>query len=129
MNVLGVDNILVDVGDLARAREFYGGVLGLREKFSTRELALFAIGEETPGLLVRAREETPGPLAREGRPGSMRVWLEVPDARAAAQEVGGEAFEVLTGWTVEIADPWGNVVGLTDYAKRPRLSRTGTGGT
>ncbi|MEU4232431.1 VOC family protein [Nonomuraea sp. NPDC026600] len=118
MNILGVDNILVGVGDLARAKEFYGGVLGLREKFSTEELALFAIGAETPGLLVRVRE---------GRPGSMRVWLEVPDARAVAKEVGGEAFEVFTGWTVEIADPWGNVIGLTDYAKQPRLSRLTTG--
>ncbi|WP_433512608.1 VOC family protein [Nonomuraea sp. CA-143628] len=120
MNILGVDNILVGVGDLARAREFYGGVLGLREKFATEELALFAIGGETPGLLVRVQE---------GRPGSMRVWLEVPDARAAAKEVGGEAFEVFTGWTVEIADPWGNVIGLTDYVKQPRLSRLVTGET
>lgn len=115
MNILGVDNILVGVGDLARAKEFYGGV---REKFATEELALFAIGAETPGLLVRVRE---------GRPGSMRVWLEVPDARAMAKEVGGEAFEVFTGWTVEVADPWGNVIGLTDYANQPRLSRLATG--
>lgn len=118
MNILGVDNILVGVGDLARAKEFYGGVLGLREKFSTEELALFAIGTEAPGLLVRVQE---------ARPGSMRVWLEVPDARAVAKEVGGEAFEVFTGWTVEIADPWGNVIGLTDYTKQPRLSRLTTG--
>ncbi|MCA2224362.1 VOC family protein [Nonomuraea aurantiaca] len=40
MNILGVDNILVGVGDLARAREFYGGVLGLREKSATEEMAL-----------------------------------------------------------------------------------------
>jgi hypothetical protein len=26
MRILGVDNILVGVGDLARAKEFYGGV-------------------------------------------------------------------------------------------------------
>lgn len=116
MRILGVDNILVGVGDLARAREFYGGVLGLEERFSTDELALFAIGRETPGLLVRVQE---------GRPGSMRVWLEVPDARAAAAELGIEPFEVFTGWTVEVPDPWGNVIGLTDYTKRPDLARAG----
>ncbi|NUP78403.1 MAG: VOC family protein [Nonomuraea sp.] len=114
MNVLGIDNVLVGVGDLARAKEFYGGVLGLREKFSTEQLALFAIGGERPGLLVRVQDPSPG---------SMRVWLEVPDARAVAADLGIEPFEVFTGWTVEVPDPWGNVVGLTDYTKQPHLSR------
>jgi len=27
------------------------------------------------------------------------------------------------GWTVEVADPWGNVLGFTDYTKRPELGR------
>jgi hypothetical protein len=31
----------------------------------------------------------------------------VADARAVAAGVGGEPFEVFTGWTVEVADPWG----------------------
>jgi predicted enzyme related to lactoylglutathione lyase len=35
-----------------------------------------------------------------------------------------DAFEVQTGWTVEFADPAGNVVGLTDYTKRPERSPT-----
>ncbi|GAA3528019.1 VOC family protein [Nonomuraea rosea] len=115
MKTLGVDNILVGVGDLARAKEFYEGVLGLAERFSTGEMALYAIGAETPGLLV---------CVQDGRPGSMRVWLEVPDAREVAGELGIEPFEVFTGWTVEVPDPWGNVIGLTDYAKQPHLSRT-----
>ena len=61
-----------------------------------------------------------------------RTWLEVRDARAAAaalRERGveplGEPFEVATGWTVEVADPWGNVVGLTDYSKDPARARPG----
>ena len=29
------------------------------------------------------------------------------------------AFEINTGWVVEFADPRGNVIGLTDYAKDP----------
>ena len=36
-------------------------------------------------------------------------------------EVGD--FEVATGWTVEVADPWGNVIGLTDYTKDPSRAR------
>ena len=113
--ILGVDNILIGVGDLAEARAFYGGVLGLKEKFARPDLALFAIGAEAPGLLLR-REPDP-------RPGAMRVWLEVPDARALAASLHAEPFEVATGWTIEITDPWSNVIGLTDYTKRPDLAR------
>lgn len=58
------------------------------------------------------------------------MWLEVPDARAAARtlrdadvEPIDAPFSTATGWTVEIADPWGNVVGFTDYCKRPELGR------
>jgi hypothetical protein len=35
----------------------------------------------------------------------------------------GEPFEVQAGWTVQVADPAGNVAGLTDYSKRPEISR------
>jgi hypothetical protein len=31
--------------------------------------------------------------------------------------------QIPTGWTVEIADPWGNVLGLTDYVKAPTMAR------
>jgi predicted enzyme related to lactoylglutathione lyase len=61
--------------------------------------------------------------------GGPRVWLEVPDADAAAAELtaAGTAvaapFDVATGRTVEITDPWGNVVGLTDYSKAPERGR------
>jgi len=33
-------------------------------------------------------------------------------------------FPVATGWTVEIADPWGNIIGFTDYAKAPERGRS-----
>jgi len=59
-----------------------------------------------------------------------KVWLEVRDARAAAAILASAGvvalanpFEIPTGWTVEIADPWGNVVGLTDYVKAPTMAR------
>ncbi len=28
-------------------------------------------------------------------------------------------FEINTGWVVEVADPWSNIIGLTDYVKDP----------
>ncbi|QWF80731.1 VOC family protein [Amycolatopsis sp. CA-230715] len=127
MRVLGIDNVVVPVGELAGAKEFYAGALGLPVKFELPEqgIALFDVGGEGPGILLRVDRE-----AGRGSSPAMRVWLEVPDARAAARELAGlgveplaPPFEVGTGWTVEVADPWGNVIGLTDYLKRPELGR------
>ena len=36
-----------------------------------------------------------------------------------------EIVQAATGWAVEIADPWGNILGFTDYTKRPALGRRG----
>ncbi|HKH76383.1 MAG TPA: hypothetical protein VKA51_05430 [Rubrobacteraceae bacterium] len=32
-------------------------------------------------------------------------------------------LEVQTGWTVEVADDWGNILGLTDHTKTPDRAR------
>ncbi|MCS0604732.1 VOC family protein [Streptomyces sp. LP11] len=126
--LLGFDNVLLPVGDLDEALAFYeraGFTVGFR--FDEGGIALLKVGAETPGILLRA-EETLG--HRTPPWPSPRVWLEVPDARVAARELAAagvqpldEAFSVATGWTVEIADPWGNVLGFTDYTKRPALGR------
>jgi predicted enzyme related to lactoylglutathione lyase len=125
--VLGLDNVLLDVGDLEAAKGFYGGRLGLGVKFDFPDAGVvgFRLGDEEAGLVVRAGDVPPSPP----RP-SPRLWLEVPDARAAASALTaagvtllGEPRELRTGWVVEVADPWGNVVGLTDYRLAPELAR------
>ncbi len=96
IGVLGIDNVLFDVGDLDGARRFYG----------------------------------PAPP----RP-SPRLWLEVPNARAAAAVLGDAGVDLLdeprelrTGWVVELSDPWGNVIGLTDYLNDPARARQAAAG-
>ncbi|MFF1766059.1 VOC family protein [Streptomyces sp. NPDC058249] len=126
--LLGFDNVLLSVGDLDEAVGFYERA-GFPVAFRLDEagIALLKVGKETPGVLLRLDEE----LSR--RPpswASPRVWLEVRDARAAADALASAGiqsldapFPVATGWTVEFADPWGNVIGFTDYGKRPELAR------
>ena len=127
MEIVGLDSVLLAVGDLEEARRFYGGTLSLAVRFELPDLgvAAFGLGRGRPSLVVQHRHVAEHP-PRE----TPRVWLEVPDARAAATELRssgvrnvGEPFEVQTGWTVEVADAWGNVIGLTDYVKRPDLGR------
>jgi len=127
LDVLGVDNLLCGVGDFEVALDFYSGALGLPIKFQIPSLgvACFRLGSEEPGLLIRA-----GAIHHQEARETPRVWLEVRDAKAAAAELRqrgveplAEPFEVATGWTVEVADPWGNVVGLADYTKDPVRGR------
>ena len=127
LDILGVDNVLVGVGDFEVALDFYTGTLGLPLKFQIPTLGVAGVrlGPEEPGLLLRA-----GAIHPQGPRETPKVWLEVRDARAAAAELRSrgvepleEPFEVATGWTVEVADPWGNVIGLTDYTKDPSRAR------
>ena len=127
LEVLGVDNVMLAVGDLEQARAFYETTLGLPVKFAVPQAGVvgYRLGPEEPGLMIRVQALVPAP-PRE----TPRIWLEVKDARAAAAalrqrgaRILGEPMEILTGWAVELADPWGNVLGLTDYTKDPARGR------
>ncbi|MGW2229382.1 VOC family protein [Streptomyces formicae] len=127
--LLGYDNVLFPVGDLGEAVGFYERA-GFPVSFRLDEigLAILKVGKETPGVLLRVED---GIAPRTPPWPSPRVWLEVRDARAKGRALADAGipllaapFSVATGWTVEIADPWGNVVGFTDYLKRPELART-----
>ena len=90
ITVLGLDNVLLDVGDLEAAKGFYAGRLGLGVKFDCPDAGVvgFRLGDEEAGLVVRAGDVPPGPP----RP-SPRLWLEVPDARAAGKALAAAATE------------------------------------
>jgi catechol 2,3-dioxygenase-like lactoylglutathione lyase family enzyme len=116
---LGIDNVLFVVGDLGAAVRFYGGCgLTLKFRVDGAGMALFAIGDEAPGLLLRRGEGD----------GGGRLWVEVADAGAAAARLAAAGvattrLETATGITVEAADPSGNVIGFADYTKRPEMAR------
>ncbi|KUO11978.1 VOC family protein [Streptomyces sp. DSM 15324] len=126
--LLGFDNVLLPVGDIGEAVRFYERAgFAVAFRFDEGGIALLKVGAETPGILLRREEalgHRPPPWA------APRVWLEVPDARVAARRLADAGiapldppFSVATGWTVEVADPWGNVLGFADYTKRPELGR------
>lgn len=119
MTPLGIDNVFFAVGDLDAALDFYARC-GLRLKFrvDVAQMALLSIGGEEPGLVLRQGEGI----------GGGRLWVEVADAELAGAELNAlgiptERIETTTGVTVEATDPWGNVIGFADYAKRPELAR------
>lgn len=124
MKVLGLDNVFMSVGDLDEAEAFYRDVVGLpvAKRFAAMRTILFQVGAETPGLGICALSDP--------RSGDQKIWFEVADARAAAAELAAKGvaslappFPIPTGWAFEIRDPWGNVLGFTDYTLRPGLGR------
>ena len=126
--LLGFDNVLLPVGDLGAAVGFYeraGFAVGFR--FDEAGIALLKVGAETPGILLRQEDE----LGHRPPPWpAPRVWIEVADARKAADALSAAGivplhppFPVAPGWNVETTQPWGQVLGFPEYPKRPELGR------
>jgi len=115
MNLLGIDNVFFQVGDLDQSIPFYEK-LGFVVKFRLPHMqaALLRIGTEEPGLiLIQNAQVVPS-----------KLWVEVASSKEAHKELAsGKLFEITTGWTLEMTDPWGNVIGLADYTKKPELGR------
>lgn len=115
MEILGIDNIFFQIGNLEEAVCFYES-LGFVLKFKIPRInaALFNIGREEPGLM----------LFENNKPKPSRFWVEVESALEAKQAIGkGSLIETATGFTFEVLDPWGNTVGFADYSKKQELSR------
>ncbi len=118
VELLGIDNVLFAVRDLEASVRFYEACgLTLKFRHDSAGMALFSIGAEEPGLLIRV-----------GTPAGGRFWVEVREAGAVGYELNEKGIattrlETATGITVEATDPSGNVIGFADYSKRPEMAR------
>lgn len=116
--LLGVDNVLFAVRELAGSIAFYEACgFVLKFKVEAAGMALFLIGAEEPGLLIRV-----------GEGGAGKLWVEVHQADEVATMLSDAGItstrlETRTGITVEATDPSGNIIGFADYSKRPELAR------
>jgi catechol-2,3-dioxygenase len=119
IKILGIDNLFFEVGELASASEFYRQI-GFNEKFQIPQIkaVLFSIGDEEPGLII----------SESLTPSKVRLWVEVEDAKKIREklsevDIHGNLLETATGFTFEVNDPWGNIIGFADYLKKPELKR------
>ena len=117
--LLGLDNVLFAVRDLPEAVAFYQSCgFSLKFRVDQAGMALFDIGGEAPGLLIRVGRAS----------GGGRFWVEVGEADSVAAELAAtgiatQRLETMTGITVEATDPSGNVIGFADYSRKPELAR------
>jgi predicted enzyme related to lactoylglutathione lyase len=127
VEILGIDHIVFTVGDISHGVEFYSR-LGLKLQFQSEQAgaAVMIISEEHPNLLLLKGDNKKGGLEHP------RLWIEVKDARVATEKLREKGFQFVgepslipTGWLVEIADPWGNIIGFNDYHLQPKFGRQG----
>jgi len=118
------DNFFLPVDDLDQARKFYRDILGFPVKFDFGEIGMtaFKVGPNEPAIIVQDRKMHP-----KARPSILFV---VNDVMKAYQELKGkgvrfhsEPYEIHTGLAVQFDDPFGNLLGLTDYSKTPPKQR------
>jgi catechol 2,3-dioxygenase-like lactoylglutathione lyase family enzyme len=116
----GIGAVTLFVEDLAGARDFYTGALGLSVHFEDSESVVFAFGDLLVNLLdAAAAPELIAPLSVAPRESGVRMQLtvEVDDIDAAVERLRAHGVELLNGpldrsWgmrTAAFCDPSGHV--------------------
>ena len=115
------DNFFIPVDSLDRAKRFYRDILGLPVHFDFGDIGMtaFKVGNSEPAII--AQEKAKHPQARPS------ILFEVEDVRKTYDELKGkgvkflsEPYGIFTGLAVQFEDPFENLLGLTDYSKRPK---------
>ena len=138
IRVSTLHHVSISVTDMARARHFYGTVLGLAElprpPFDF-DGAWYAIGDRQLHLIVHASTRTlRGTTAIEGRDGHFALRVEnIADALAALHRHGVAVLERIendTPWAqLYVTDPDGNVIELNVDREPAKNGKTQTDGT
>ena len=111
------DNFFVPATDLKKAKKFYHDVLELPVKFdfSEKGMMAFQVGNQEPAIIVTDTSKFPA--------ATHAIQFVVNDVERVYQELRGkgvvflsEPFQIQTGLAVELEDPFGNRLGLTDYS-------------
>lgn len=101
---LRLDNVIVHV---PAAAAWYHQRIGLTPILVTDTIAVLHTQNHGPGICLKHDSVAIG---------GSTVWFEVADARDLADPFDVTPQRIRTGWVIEVRDPWGNTIGLTDYS-------------
>lgn len=104
---LRLDNVIVHVPDVPAAAAWYHQRIGLTPILVTNTIAVLHTQDHGPGICLKHDSVAIG---------GSTVWFEVADARNLADPFDVTPQRIRTGWVIEVRDPWGNTIGLTDYS-------------
>jgi lactoylglutathione lyase len=105
-NLVGVNHVALEVGDIGEALSFYGGIFEIELRGRTAGMAFIDIGDQFIAL-SEGRTQPPDHARHFGL-----VVDDKETVRAALQEAGAE---ILRGRGLDFRDPWGNHVQVVDY--------------
>lgn len=115
-DILDYDNFFLPVSDLAQAKDFYQNKLGLDIKFdfSDAGMTAFKVGNQEPAIIVSDTNK----IDRK----KPAIWFRVESVKATYEQLKergvvflSEPFQIQTGMAAQFEDPFGNLIGITDY--------------
>jgi catechol 2,3-dioxygenase-like lactoylglutathione lyase family enzyme len=106
-NLVGINHIALEVGDIDAALEFYGRLLEfeLRGRIGSR-MAFLDAGDQFIALSA-GRTQPPD--------GARHFGLVVDDREALRQALEDAGVEILGGAGLDFRDPWGNRIQIVQY--------------
>jgi len=104
--LVGINHVALEVGDIAEALAFYGGIFELSLRGRAPGMAFIDIGDQFIALATGRTQ----PADRERHFG-----LVVDDKRAVREALEAAGAEILPGRGLDFLDPWGNHVQVVQY--------------
>ncbi len=105
--VLGINHVVLEVGDLEAALEFYGAIFDFTLRGQSDHNAFISMGDQFIQLTVSERD---------GAPDTKRHFGLVVDDRDGVIEALEAAGAERVGERINFRDPWGNRIEVVSYA-------------
>ncbi|MDX1486225.1 MAG: VOC family protein [Alphaproteobacteria bacterium] len=105
--VLGINHVVLEVGDLDAALEFYGAVFDFTLRGKSDHNAFIGMGDQFIQLTLNTRD---------GGPDTKRHFGLVVDDREGVAEALEAAGAERVGERLNFRDPWGNRIEVVPYA-------------
>jgi catechol-2,3-dioxygenase len=105
--VLGINHVVLEVGDLDQALEFYGAIFDFTLRGQSDHNAFIAMGDQFIQLTLNERD---------GAPDTKRHFGLVVDDREGVPEALEAVGAERVGERINFRDPWGNRIEVVSYA-------------
>ena len=103
---VGINHIALEVGDIDKALEFYGGFLDFTLRGKSETMAFIDLGDQFINLTKVAE----GP-----RDSDRHFGLVVDDKEAVRKALDDMGVEIVSSRFLDFYDPWGNRIEIVGY--------------
>lgn len=106
--LIGFNHIVLEVGDIEEALEFYGHLFDVRLRGRSGRMAFVDAGDQ---FIALSEGRTQPPDERR------HVGMVVDDRKAVRRALREMGVEILPGRGLDFLDPWGNHWQVVDYSE------------